>query len=457
MKNKDYIKLIDLILEQSEDPFYEITANELKELLTMASYNPKVTYLKKFGGKPLKVIGDLNLSKTPMKSLGNIAVIDGKLDISNTEIGNIDDVKVTGYIWDSGSKRARIRKQKEDAAKLADAEERRQSKEWDIEDTDDEGLKANALFQWLEYSGEIKTISDEEKEELSQLEAKLELLNKEYDEKESHDDELYDQISEIEDRIFELKEKNIDVYNIYPKKYGHYGLSAFEVIGVGDLDGNTYTVGDDEEMEEAALEYAKQYIDDVGIEGFNKSFLEDNIDKDELRKYFEDWYEDDVRDNPESYFDDDDFELTKEQEEEIEKLQEYIENMETLKEELEDEQRDLEDSDSEEYNQMQERIDEIESNIEKAQDRLDSIEPDTEPTDEMIEEKVKDRLDDLMYDPVSTIKDYDLDIKDFIDEDSMAESLVESDGWGIMNSYSGDYDSVHLDDVNKTYYVMRIE
>ena len=46
-----------------------------------------------------------------------------------------------------------------------------------------------------------------------------------------------------------------------------------------------------------------------------------------------------------------------------------------------------------------------------------------------------------------------MNIKNFIDEDEFAKSLVESDGWGIMNGYDGTYETVYVND--ETYVVMR--
>ena len=38
---------------------------------------------------------------------------------------------------------------------------------------------------------------------------------------------------------------------------------------------------------------------------------------------------------------------------------------------------------------------------------------------------------------------------------NIAKAIVDADGWGIMNSYDGNYDSERIDD--ETYYIMRVE
>jgi HPt (histidine-containing phosphotransfer) domain-containing protein len=204
-----------------------------------------------------------------------------------------------------------------------------------------------------------------------------------------------------------------------------------------------YTVGTEEEMDDAALEYAKNYIDDVGAEGVNESFIEDYLDVDRIVSMAEDDYDYQVRDYPESYFNDDDYELTYEQEQRIEQLESQIEDLEQQKFEL--------DSDDENYNDYEEDLD---NQIEALQEELDSIEVETEPTEEMIENKVDELVRDVRRDPLDYLKNYGFNIKDCIDEDALAQGLVDSDGYSIMNGYDGNYDTEEVNGI--TYYIMRI-
>jgi hypothetical protein len=57
-------------------------------------------------------------------------------------------------------------------------------------------------------------------------------------------------------------------------------------------------------------------------------------------------------------------------------------------------------------------------------------------------------------DPLEYLKDYGLNIKEYVDEDELAQGLVDTDGWGVMNSYDGNYDSEEVNGV--TYYIMRV-
>ena len=63
--------------------------------------------------------------------------------------------------------------------------------------------------------------------------------------------------------------------------------------------------------------------------------------------------------------------------------------------------------------------------------------------------------DDVLYDPVNWLKDRGYEVKYYIDEDKLAQGLVDSDGWGIMNSYDGNYYGPY--DINgNDYYIMRM-
>jgi hypothetical protein len=452
-----------ILKEQEEEQYYKISPQDYLELMKLSGYHGSVTKLKKFGGKPFWITGPLDISNTPTDTLGNVARIDGRLDISNTNIGDISGIQVKGHIWDTKTPREKKRIAAEIKKKKEESQLRREEGEWDLKTADDEGLKAHALFEWLVNQGEIEVMTDEEKEEYNSLKSKLKDLTEIYNSEELEPEEvspLQDEISDIETRIEELEETMNDVYVISPYKYKHYGLNTFEVIGIPGLMNQEYTVGTEDEMEEGALEYAKNYIDEVGIEGFRDSFLEDNIDTDALESYVRDSYEYDIRDNPESYFNDEDFQLTDEQEKRIEELENYIQELEDYIQTMEEEQNELEneiedpDEYSKRHDEIQKMIDDAETKRDDAQEELDSIEPDTEPTEDMIEEKLQEKIDEAMTNPMRYMKDYGLELKEYIDEDSLAEELVRSDGWGIMNSYDGTYDSESIE--GEYYYIMRI-
>jgi vacuolar-type H+-ATPase subunit I/STV1 len=446
LTNKDLHQIVKQIKEQVEGDYYKISPEEYLQLMSLGSYHGKaITKMKRFEGKPLWITGDLNMSSTPTDSLGNVGYIDGSLNISNTNVSNISGTKVKSWVSDSNSPRERFREKEELNAKLTIQESLREEDEWNLSNGDETGEKAHALFDNLVNNGEIEPLSDEDKEKLTILRRKLQDLEQEYDNLDDNDERVYelqDVIDETDVEIEVLEENDVDVYMMYPNpNYGHYGLLQFEVLIPG-FKGNEYSVGTEEEMDAAALQYAKSYIDDVGADGFNESFIEDYLDVDAIVNMAEDDYDYQVRDYPDSYFSDSDYELTYEQEQRIEQLESQIEDLEQQKLEL--------DSDDENYYDYEEDLD---NQIEALQEELDSIEVDTEPTEEMIENKVAELVRDVRRYPLDYLKNLDLDIKEYIDEDELAQGLVNSDGWGLMNSYDGQYDSEEVNGV--TYYIMR--
>ena len=441
----EFNNLLKKIVEQVEDEYFKISPEEYKDLLKYFSYSGKLlTKYKKFEGKPLWITGDLDVSGEPIDSLGNISYIDGSLNISNTKVTSIEGINVKRYVSDFGSPRAKIREKEELDKKYRELESYREDDEWNIENGGEIGLRANALFNYLVEEGQINPLSDEEKEELITLKRKLKDLEREYDETEDSDrvSELFDTIEETKEEIETLEENDVDVYMMYPMNYGHYGLKMFEVL-IPEFKDIEYTVGTYSEMDDAALEYYKSLLDDVGVEGFNESFVEDYLDVDAIVRMAEDDYDYQVRDYPESYFNDDDYELTYEQEERIEQLESQIADLEQEQSEL--------DTDREDYDELYE---DFQNHIDALQEELDSIEVDTEPTEEMIENKVEELVSDVRRYPLDYLKDHGFDIKQFIDEDDLAQGLVDSDGWGGMNGYDGTYTDVIVGD--ERFYVMRI-
>ena len=447
LNEKELKQYIKRLTEEVEDEYYKISPEEYIELMRYGSYHGKaITKMKKFQGKPLWITGNLNLDSTPTDSLGNVGYVEGSLNISRTNVSSIEGVKVKGYISDYNSPRERIREKQELNAKLGEQESLRDSDEWVLEQGDETGEKAHALFDNLVSTGEIDPLSDDDKEKLIVLRRKLQDLEREYEELDDNDDRVNDvqeAIDETQSEIEELEENDVDVYMMYAHpRYSHYGLQQFEVLIPGFKD-REYTVGTSEEMDEAALQYAKSYVDDSGADGFSESFIADYLDVDQIVSMAEEDYDYQIRDYPDSYFSDSDYELTYEQEQRIEQLESQIEDLEQQKLEL--------DSDDENYYDYEEDLD---NQIEALQEELDNIEVDTDPTEDMIDNKVDELVRWVKRDPLGYLNDYGIDVKEYIDEDALAQGLVDSDGWGIMNSYDGTYDSINIG--GESYYIMRI-
>lgn len=445
------MRKLERLLEQSlpEESYYKISPEEYVELMKLSGYHGKgISKLPRFEGKPLWITGNLDLSNTPTDSLGNIGYIQGNLSISRTKISDLGNTQVKGYVSDYGSPVEAKRIAARQRAKSNEMDEYRESDDWNLNnpDIDDLGLKANALFEYLVGDGTLESLSEDEKEKISQnrseierLETEKDNLNMDDEDWNEKDDELQEQIDDLQEEIDDLISDKSDVYVLYPAGE-HYGLQRFENLLSRDEE---YTVGTEYEMDEALLEYAKNYIDDVGVEGFNQSFIENYIDEDYLKDYFEDWWRDDIYQNPEVYFNDDDFELTPEQEQRISEIEIEIEDYEREQNEL--------DPDDEKYDEY---YDDFQNLIDKLESEKEEIVPSTEPTDEMIEKVLEDRLYDVERNPMFYIKEYGLNIKDFVDEDELAKGLADEEGYGLMNSYDGNYDTININ--GEDYYIMRI-
>jgi predicted nuclease with TOPRIM domain len=439
------------IFEQTlpEDSYYKISPEDYLNLMLFSGYNGKgISKLPRFKGKPLWITGGLNLSNTPTEHLGNVGYIEGKLDISGTKISDLGDIVVKSYVSDWNTPLRVKRDAARQRAKANEMDGYRESDDWNLNnpDIDDLGLKANALFEYLVGNGDLESLSDEEQErvdelrsQITELETQRQNLSTDDEDWDEKDDELQEQIYDLEQELEDLVDDKSDVYVLYPVGE-HYGLQTFENLSSKDTE---YAVGTEDEMDDAALEYAKNLIDDGGIEGIDKSFLEDYIDIDYLVSYFEDSWRDDIYENPEVYFSEDDFELSPEQERRISEIESEIEDYENQQSELDSDREDYDEL----YDDFQEKIDELES-------EKDEIVPDTEPTDEMIENVLEDRLDDVKRNPMYYIRDYVLNIENYIDKDGLAKGIVEADGYGIVSNYDGSYDTMDIQ--GETYYIFRI-
>jgi hypothetical protein len=336
---------------------------------------------------------------------------------------------------------------------LERAEQRRQTNEWDLEDTDDIGLRANALFKYLVLIDNLQELTPEIKARIVAAERELAQYQEQYDSQENADEDtdLVDNIAALEVELDEYKELS-DVYVLLPVQYGHYGLTQFENI----LDGTEWAVGNESEMEEASREAVESLIDDIGIEGFNPSFIENHIDEDGVESYIRDFFNHDVYDSPESYLDDDDKEISSSQKQEIAELRQEEIELDTERDEL--------NSDDFEEDYIEQRTSEIETRLLEIQDEIEEINnnPDGDYDEEAIEKAIDDKVSEytgniesfvsnfIGIDYVQWIRDHD-----FIDKDAFIESIVDADGYGIsLNSYDGDVNEEVVD--GRTYYIIRV-
>ena len=413
----------------------------------------KVALLKKFDGD--KTFYDAKDQIIKRGWLWNSNKLKEILDAIDTYIGKEYAEQIKIYSDKEAAKKEkerleRLRIQRELQNKRNEAEERRLDGEWELgPDCPTEGLKAHALLEWLVDNGDVELMTNEDRVEINRLESEIERLQTEYDNDEDVRTDLLDEISDLEDELTELKNK-IDVYYIIPNGE-FYDTSQFEIIGA-DLDDREYAVGTEREMETSAYDSIDNLIDDIGYEGFSKGFAEDYIDTEEVVEYARQFYEDDVRESPESYLNEEDRMLSDEQSDEITTLKTRITELESRVEILESQLDGGEDDDDIQYD-----IDELNEKIEEYNERITEIEesPEGDFPEELIDDVVEDRLSDVRRNPEDFIKEWGLDMDNFINKRDFIQGVIDADGYGhTLNSYDGNAEEIKVQD--KWFYVMRI-
>lgn len=439
------LKTIQRILkEETEgDDIIKVSPDDIYHYAKIMSGNLQgLSKIPAYRGKKLVVVGKLDLSNFPkLKNLGPIIEVTGALDISHTEIASLEGVKTHGYVRDFNSRMYRIRIAKIESEIRAKAQSRRESGEWD-DTTDGYNAKAHALFEYLKGRDELVDRPENLQEKIDELEdrkSQLEQMQAQLDDSSEEYERLEGQIDAVDSEIEELNaDKYGDVYDLIPEG-SMYGLASFQ-SKLPESHNEEYFIGTEDEVERAFVDYWEQYVDDVGIEGFSEWLIEDNLDEDRLRSDIEDVYENDIRDNPESYLDDSDRELSSSQEEEIKRLEQEKSELEEKIEELNDE--------SEEYEEATDRISEIETEIEEINDS-----PEGEYNDRAIQDKIDDTVEYYMRNKDEFFGNMGYSMKDYLDKDSLVEYLVNNEDYGQMSSYDGSYDTEKFNDV--LYYIFR--
>ena len=344
-----------------------------------------------------------------------------------------------------------LRIQQEMRAKLDDAQDRRESGVWsgDFNYMEEMGFKAHALLKWLDDYDGIEVRQPEDNAEMIRLEAEIQRLDDEYDNSEDPRPELLDEKSELEDELEELQSK-IDVYNIVPTG-DYYDMTEFEVLADGYRD-KRYAVGTERETQQSAYDSVESLIDDIGYEGFSQSFLEDYIDTDDLKDYVYDFYYDDINEQPESYLSDEDRELSDDQEEQIRVKQRTISKLQNQIDLLEKRM------DGQYDDEISEKIDELREMISDLEYEIDEIKenPEGDFPEELIEKEIQYKVDDVLYDPGDWIRNYGLDLKNFINQREFINGVIDADGIGhTLNRYDGSDDEISVNGVY--FHVMRID
>jgi hypothetical protein len=241
----------------------------------------------------------------------------------------------------------------------------------------------------------------------------------------------------------EVDDEEFNVYDLIPEG-NDYDMRVFGIIN-SDIDDRKYMVGDEDDTESSAISSTMDLLDDVGIEGLPKHTIESAVDEDGIIDWFVEMFSYDAYQNPESYVDESLRSLTKQQENFIElkelkikKLERFIESLEEMK--------------------MMKKVEEMNDIIDDLRLEILSIKEDPEGdfSDELIEQGIEDRMDDVRSNPLMYARDWDLNLKDYVNIDDLAKYIVDEDGYGhTLNRYDGSEDSEYV--LGKLYYIFRID
>ena len=287
---------------------------------------------------------------------------------------------------------ARRRREREQRL-AALATQRREDDEWNYDEgTDEIGLSAHALMEYLKEDGEW----NDKQSEIDDVEFQIEDLRSEME----NDPEVIADpngeraqdygmdLNNLEEEIETLRQEAHDVYDIIYEEYRHYGLPVFE------YDGAEYAVGDDKMADDAAYEQVESLIDEIGYTGFREGFADWYVDADVVANDFEDMFWEDMYDRPEDYLDEDeDMELTSDAKKDLENIDENIGNFMEELEETDDEF-------------MREEIEDKISYLQSEKEEIEEDEDNYEFTQEAKENYVENQMQEVRNDPMGYLRDY---------------------------------------------------
>ena len=241
-----------------------------------------------------------------------------------------------------------------------------------------------------------------------------------------------------------LKENGMESIELDDLEYfdsEYYGLSRYEVRDSTDV----YCVGTTSEFDEALVEYVKVYcVEEDFLENFK--YLENYIDDDELYDVvFNDYY-DMIRYNPDGFFEDSERELSSEQ----------VEIIEILNNRIGKYRRMLSNLPSGEIGDKKET--EINDVILRLKNKIEDIEqsPDGEFHDERIREVAKSIAEDkIQYEFNLVFDDYIIrNVEQFVDIDKLANDLAKEESYEEL-SINNEVFEIKID--NEYYHVIKTE
>lgn len=256
-------------------------------------------------------------------------------------------------------------------------------------------------------------------------------------------------IKEEDGDKIELPE-GFDVYYLYPTG-NHYEMTIFKILGLDEYENWHWMVGTEEETHDSMMENLRELYSDIGLKSLRPGFLAQHIDEYAIKEYAEEIYDEWVRDSPESYLSDEDKELSRTQINKIKENQEMINRYERDMKELRGRYT------SENMERLSAKVEELHNIVDELNEEIQDImkNPDGDYSEDKIVREIGYLVDDAVRDPLAFINNYSLEVENFVDEESVYESIIQHDGYGSLNHYDGYLEEIRVN--NRYFFVGRDE
>jgi hypothetical protein len=495
------VKKIKELIKEQEVEEVVITPSQYYDLLKAVFYKAQaIPRLARFKGKKIVINGSLDLSKFRdqkfLTDLGPIKVI-GDINIAYTNIKSLDNVEVTGHSYYYQSPFESVMARRRQKQKENEQEAKRENNDWDINDTDEIGEKANAAFEYAIQQGELETLDDADKERIDEIKLEIQELEEQQENLDGADEDFEEEWDSIEERIDSLNEEmdeltndKVDVYDLYYNG-SHWHLTSFESLS----NNHQYAVGTISEADRSVEDYYEDMVDEP-TNYFDENYLSYYIDEEEVKDSFRDSVEEWIRDSPDDYGVE--MELSSDQEEEIWllEMEKWVYENEGVRAPISEQTREdgnvfdfedaegnrfqykntstdphrsnwvlykdgqvvpphqiYDDEDTEDHESEREsRISDIEYEIEDIKES-----PDGDPDEDSLNDAVESYLDDeIGGDAYRWLKNMGYRINDYVDKNRLKEDLINDSNYGdALNGYDGSYDLIFINGTE--YIVMRID
>lgn len=250
-------------------------------------------------------------------------------------------------------------------------------------------------------------------------------------------------IKEEDGDKIELPE-GFDVYYLYPSE-NYYEMTVFKILGLDEYENWYWMVGTEEETHDSMMENLRELYSDIGLKSLSPGFLVQHIDEYAIKEYAEEIYEDWVRSSPESYLTDEDKELSKSQINKIKENQEMISRYERDMRELRSRYT------SDNMERLSAKVEELYNIVDELNGEIKDImaNPEGDYSEDKIVGEIYYLVRDATENPLAFIDNYQLELEDFLDEESVYKSIIHHDGYDSLNYYDGHMEEIR---VNNTYF-----